>query len=329
MKKYLPILLIFCFCAQTSWCQDDSAAREHYQKAEAAYLAGQWAESLQHLQQAEVLLGRKTPKVQFLKVIVYEKLALEDISYLEPALAETRTYLQMQDQLPPLHQKYSAIARQIESNLPGQAQTTHHARVQQKLLEEKIAWQMQANKMRFGFAAALPNKNWMGTELGVILGTRSRFWVLGLSTMTGSDLILDDDFNVKMANKLAARTDGHIIKSTLMHIGYFQGIRVMPRERDLIKPFIGFRALYHGEYSSKYEAKNQQQPNPDKEVLDNIRGYGLDPGDFYQTKTNFHAGLSLDIVIGAMLHLGNTTLFTGMDLINSNRLQFGVAFKIK
>ena len=329
MKKYLPSLLLFCLIAHTSWCQDDTAARETYQKAETAYLSGQWRESLQYLQQAETLLGKNTPKVQFLKVLAYEKIALEDINELQPALAEVRRYLQNGNQLPPLHQKYILIVREIERQLPGQATAMHDARVQQKLLQEKLAWQAEARKFRIGFAAGLPSKNWMGTEIGVILGTRHRFWVIGTSPLVDKYLNLDDEFNLKVAGKLAGRPDGHVQKTSVIHVGYYQGIRVLPRDNDWIKPFVGGRALYHGEYSRIYETGNEQEPKPSQKTLDNIRKYGLDPGDFYTAKTAFRSGFSLDIVIGAMIHIKGATLFTGMDVINSKRLQLGVAYKVK
>lgn len=328
MKIFTLAFLLLCLYGHTSWCQDDRAARESYQKAEAAYLTGKWMESLGHVQETENLLGRKSPKVQLLKVLVYEKLSLLDITHLDAALATARAYLQMQDQLPPLHEKYIAQVRDIERALPAQATASHDARVRQQELEAKQAWKAQANKTRLGFGAAPPNANWTGTELGIVIGKRSRFWVIGTSTVMGQDLTVDDDFNLKMAEKLNNKPDGYIHRTTILHAGYFQGIRVLPRERDFIKPFIGGRAIYHGEYSRKYSAKNSQETDPDQEVLDNIREYGLDPADFYSVKTSFQSGFSFDIVIGAMLHLGGTTLYTGMDIMNSKRLQFGVAFKL-
>ena len=141
----------------TSWCQDDGAARENYQKAEAAYLTGKWSESLRYVLDTENLLDRKSPKALLLKVLVYEKLALQDITHLDAALAAVRSYLEMQDRLPPLHQKYVLQVRDIERALPAQATASHDARVRQQELEAKQAWKAEANKTRLGFAAALPS----------------------------------------------------------------------------------------------------------------------------------------------------------------------------
>src|SRR5262245_19659237 len=81
----------------------DAEAREKYLQAEAAFTSGSFAESLSLLNETETLLGRKTPKVQFLKVLVYERLALADVRALPPAMEEIKAYLDMRDQLPVNH----------------------------------------------------------------------------------------------------------------------------------------------------------------------------------------------------------------------------------
>lgn len=329
MKKYLLPVFICCLCAQAARGQHDNEAREQYLNAETAYLAGDWNESFRYLLAAENLLDRTTPRLQFLKVLVLEKLALEDIDNLAPALEAARTYLAMGDQLPPLHQKYAPVIQQIATALPAQAQATHEARVRQKRLEEKLAWQAEARKLRVGAAVGMTTGTWTGTEFGLVLGSRSSLWVLGISSTTGLDIVMDNDFNIKMFNKIEGKPYGYVQKSTILHVDYFQGIRVMPREQDIVKPFVGARALYHGEYSRTYEGKTEQQPAPGKEVIDRIRGYGLDPADFYTANTTFKPGFSFDVVVGVMVHLGKSTLFTGIDLINSHRLQVGAAFKVK
>jgi hypothetical protein len=144
-----------------------------------------------------------------------------------------------------------------------------------------------------------------------------------LYAATGSDLTIYDDFNVKVYNKLNDKPDGYVLRSTILYAGYFQAIRVLPRERDIIKPFIGVRSLYHGEYGRKYESDSEQQAEPDGVVLENIRSYGLDPADFYEVRTTSHSAVSLDLVVGAMMHLKGTTLFASIDIINSRGLSSG------
>lgn len=326
--KPIFFLTLILFASFTTLAQDDSAARENYLRAETAYLEGRWSESLEHLQQAEKLLGRKTPKVQLLTVLVYEKLALEHIDALTPALAEIHAYLGMQNQLNTTHQRYIPVVRQIQEQLPGQAQARHDARLQAQYLAEKLAWQEESAKRRIGLSIALPSKDWMGTEFGIVLGSRSRMWVAAISSTIGRDIVMDDEWNARLAERLAGKPDDYVLRSTHFHIAYLQGIRVLPRERDFIKPFVGVKGILQDNNTRTYHADSETGVQPDRETLDNIRKYGLDPADFFTAKTKTSLGVSVDILVGAMVHLRNTTFFAGLDVLNSHKLQFGASFKL-
>ncbi len=325
MKRNLSIVIVLFFCAHTALAQNDSAAKALYLEAETAYFDGRYRESLNLLREAENLLGKTTPRVHFLKVLVYQLLALEDIKELPVAKTTIREYLEMD--LPPSHARNETLVRQIESSIGSQAQGNHQARINAQLLAEKIAWQEEASQRRIGVAVGLAGKDWAGTEFGIILGSRSRMWVLGISSMTGKNILVDE-VTAETAEKLRDKPDGQPLKSTLMHIGYFQGIRILPRERDFIKPFIGVRGIYQGEYRRTYHAASETSLQPDAETLGNIRKYDLDPADFFEMRVSFQSTVSMDVVVGAMLHVKKITLFTGIDLINSNMIQIGAAFKL-
>src|SRR5690606_18198890 len=241
-------------------------------------------------------------------------------------VADAQRYLQFNN-LPPLHMKYRALVQEIANTLPTQARAAHEAREQQRRLQEKIAWQEAARKFRLGFGVAPSSARWLGTELTLLMGTRSGLWLIGASTQSGYYLSIEDEVHKKLLTKFK-ETNGATFYTSIVHLGYLQGIRVLPRERDFIKPLIGARVIYHGELGEIYKARNESGTDPSPAVLKELREYGLEPRHFFDQKTSFRSGVSFDVVVGAMAHLGSTTFYAGMDVINSKRAQFGVAFKI-
>lgn len=326
MKIYILSFIIVLTCSGFAWAQNETAARKHYLKAENAFLKEDLATAQREIVAAEKELGRVTPRVQFLKVLIYEKLALANVTMTDAAMTEINRYLAISN-LPPVHQKYKTEIQQIARTLPNRAQAAHTAREEKRKLEEKIAWQTQAQKFRLGFGVGTPSSTWLATELTLLLGSRSSLWMIGASTNAGTYLSLEEDFHMEILDKLNASDDARL-HTSIVHVGYLQGIRVLPRERDFIKPMIGGRLIYHGELAKIFKARNSSQEDPTPETIKKAREYGLDPRHFYKQETSFRSGVSFDVVVGAMAHFGITTFYAGMDVINSKRAQFGVAFKL-
>jgi hypothetical protein len=315
MKKYTLLLLVMLSPLAMMAQSNEPEARKKYLQAESAFLNQKYAEALNLVDESKTLLGRNSPKIQLLKVLIYEKLVLENIGHYDLAIRATEAYLSMQNEMPPLHQSYVPLVRDIQKNLSAR-----------KRAVEEAQWVAKAEAPRVGVFVAMPGKHAIGMDYGITLGKRSRFWVIGSSVHAGK--YLEDAFYQTVTGKLLERRSIEKIRRSFLHVGYFQGIRVLPKDKDFIRPYLGARVIYGGKFMLAYKSRTEGQPDPDQTTIDNINQYGLDPGSFFLTVTEFHDDVSLDAFVGVMSHYKNVTFSAGKELMNSRMFQLAISFSV-
>lgn len=317
MKISTLIFLLFAPAALIFAQDKEQVARQRYLEAEDAYLRSHYKDALARAQQAEQSLGRKTPKIQLLKVLVYEKLVMSNIDYYDAAMQAIDHYLHMEGQLPPLHGKYLSVVRAIQKQLP-----------MQKRLMEQQKWYSQANQGRPGVLLSVPGKYAVGFDYGITIGKRSSFWSFQTSQHAGKFLRLDKEYYFDVTGRLEDLPFNTKIKRTFISIGYFQGIRILPQARDFVKPFVGLRVIHGGSYFLSYQARQEGYPAPEEKVINNFKANGVDPGVHYLAVTNFTEGVYFDVVAGLMFHYKRLALTAGKDFASSKMTHFGLSVRL-
>ena len=118
MKKYIILFLVFLVCCHAQ--AQETIARFKYEDAEKAFMAGNYQECIDNLDEAEKLLGKTAPNILHLKIVAQHKLfennPFESYEALETLRNNCNTYLANYD-IAGLEEKYRDVY-DVVSTLP-------------------------------------------------------------------------------------------------------------------------------------------------------------------------------------------------------------------
>lgn len=315
MRIYTIIFFLAAALTTALAQENEGAARQRYIEAEDAYFRSHYNEALILLQRAEKSLGKTNPKIQLLKVLVYEKLVGLAVDYYDDAMKAIDEYLNMERQLPPLHRKYLPLVKAIRNQLPA---------VKREIEERN--WNTQARERRPGILLSVPGKHTVGVDYGITIGDRSSFWAFQISRY--AEKYLEDDYFFKITGRLEDMPYKAKIKRTFLSVGYFQGVRILPKARDFVKPFVGLRVIYGGDYFLSYKSPQEGYPDPEEQAILNFKAAGVDPGVYYLAVTNFTEKVYVDVVAGLMFHYKRLSLTAGKDFASTKMTHLGLSVRL-
>lgn len=325
---YLISIVSLCCCLSLHAQTNDMQARESYLEAEAHYRVRNYHQSADALNKAEQLLGSTNLKIAYLKALTYAELAKADATVLPKAITEIDAYLSLQTSLHPVHEEHVAEITQLKEQLPAVVREQERARALQLAYQREFEWKSKAKKLRVGVALSLPAAEWYGATFGSFLGRRASLFEFSLNMQSGK--LTDEEFKSKIYAESKDLPAGKELKQTSMALGYYQGIRLLPRYIDFIRPVIGARFLIQNTHSLNYSYTSTSGGTAKstavrQDIIKAMRDLKLNPAEVYDEKLANKYSVALDLYLGAMVHLKGVTLMAGKDLVHSKSTVLGAA----
>jgi hypothetical protein len=113
MKKYI-VALIALLCINICFAQDKNIlAKIAYEDAETAYAAGNFIEAIDELKKVDSLLGKKTPKSQYLRVQVWLLAAEQNPANIDGAITICKDYLNLSKSFDIPEEKVIDVTRKL------------------------------------------------------------------------------------------------------------------------------------------------------------------------------------------------------------------------